>query len=310
VQRDLPFSLQMTATYLGVKGSRGVQEFLPNTYPIGAANPCASCPVGFEYRTSGGESTRESGMLQLRRRLRAGFTASLLYTFSKSVDDDAFLGGQGHVAAGAQNQEQGESASSTPNTSIAQNWLDLGSERSLSSFDQRHLLTVQAQYTSGQGLEGGTLLGGWPGRLLKEWTIVTDITTGTGLPESPAYQAALPDTGFYNIIRPSLTGAPIYASSPGVHLDSAAYTAPATGQWGTAGRNSITGPAQFSLDTSLERTFHPIAKFNLIARIDATNLLNHAVFAGWDTTVNSAQFGVPAGVNAMRSMQATVRMRF
>ena len=44
VQRDLPGSLQMTATYLGIKGTRGLQEFLPNTYPIGAANPCPSCP--------------------------------------------------------------------------------------------------------------------------------------------------------------------------------------------------------------------------------------------------------------------------
>jgi hypothetical protein len=309
VQRDLPFALQMTATYLGVRGSRGVQEILPNTYPIGGASPCPACPIGFEYRSSGGESTREAGQLQLRRRLRAGFTASLLYTYSKSIDDDAFLGGQGHVESSSPS-DASESAASTPNASIAQNWLDPGAERALSTFDQRHLLKLQAQYTSGQGLEGGTLLSGWPGHLLKEWTLLTAITTGTGFPESPSYQAAVPGTGFYNIIRPSLTGASIYQSAPGVHLNTAAYTTPASGQWGTAGRDSITGPAQFSLDSSLERTFHPTRKFNLIARVDATNLLNHAVFTGWVTTINSTQFGVPAGVNAMRSLQTTVRLRF
>ena len=309
VQRDLPFALQMTATYLGVRGSRGVQEILPNTYPIGGASPCPACPIGFEYRSSGGESTREAGQLQLRRRLRAGFTASLLYTYSKSIDDDAFLGGQGHVESSSPS-DASESAASTPNASIAQNWLDPGAERALSTFDQRHLLKLQAQYTSGQGLEGGTLLSGWPGHLLKEWTLLTAITTGTGLPESPSYQATVPGTGFYNIIRPSLTGASIYQSAPGVHLNTAAYTTPASGQWGTAGRDSITGPAQFSLDSSLERTFHPTRKFNLIARVDATNLLNHAVFTGWVTTINSTQFGVPAGVNAMRSLQTTVRLRF
>ena len=53
-------------------------------------------------RRSGGDSTRQAGQVQLRRRLRSGFTASLLYTFSKSIDDDAFLGGQGHVLAGNQ----------------------------------------------------------------------------------------------------------------------------------------------------------------------------------------------------------------
>jgi hypothetical protein len=44
--------------------------------------------------------------------------------------------------------------------------------------------------------------------------------------------------------------------------------------------------------------------------VDATNLLNHAVFTGWVTTINSTQFGVPAGVNGMRSLQTTVRLRF
>jgi hypothetical protein len=311
VQRDLPGALQLTATYLGVKGTRGVQEFLPNTYPIGAVNPCPGCPVGFEYRTSGGDSTRESGQVQLRRRLRAGFTATLNYTYSKSIDDDAFLGGQGHVAATSPAQGGGDSAAaSTPSASIAQNWLNLSAERALSSFDQRHFLNVQAQYTTGQGLEGGTLMSGWPGRLLKEWTILAQITAGSGMPETPVYLAAVPGTGFTGSIRPSLTGMPIYSSSVGLHLNAAAYSAPLAGQWGTAGRDSITGPSQFSFDSSLERTFRPSTKFNLIARVDATNVLNHAVFTGWITTINSAQFGLPVSANAMRSLQTTVRLRF
>ena len=95
LQRDLPWALQVTGTYLGVKGTRGVQQFLPNTYPIGASNPCMDCPAGFIYQTSGGDSTRHSGQLQLRRRLRSGFTATLLYTYSKSIDDDATLGWPG-----------------------------------------------------------------------------------------------------------------------------------------------------------------------------------------------------------------------
>jgi trimeric autotransporter adhesin len=311
VQRDLPAAMQLTATYLGIKGTRGVQEFLPNTYPIGAASPCPGCPLDFEYRTSGGDSTRESGQVQLRRRLRAGFTATLLYTYSKSIDDDAFLGGQGHVEATSPTQAPGESApAATPNISIAQNWLNLHAERALSTFDQRHLLNLQAQYTTGQGLEGGTLMSGWPGRLLKEWTLLTQITAGSGMPETPTYLAAVPGTGFTGTIRPNLTGASIYTSSAGVHLNAAAYTSPASGQWGTAGRDSIAGPSQFSLDSSLERTFRPTTKFNLIARVDATNVLNHAVFTGWITTINSAQFGLPASVNAMRSLQATFRLRF
>jgi hypothetical protein len=82
------------------------------------------------------------------------------------------------------------------------------------------------------------------------------------------------------------------------------------GQWGNAGRDSILGPGQFSLDSSLERTFRPSTKFNLTARIDATNPLNHAVFSNWITTVNSVQFGLPASASPMRSLQTTIRVRF
>ena len=311
VQRDLPWALQMTATYLGVKGTHGVQEFLPNSFPLGAANPCPGCPAGFVYETSGGNSTRQSGQLQLRRRLRAGFAASLLYTYSKSIDDDATLGGQGHQSSASQTDfSSGASSSTSATAQIAQDWLDLKAERSLSSFDQRHLLNLQVQYTTGQGLEGGTLLGGWRGRILKEWTLLTQLNVGTGLPETPVIPVAVPGTGWTGPLRPSLTGAPIAGGQNGAHVNAAAFAVPAAGAWGTAGRDSITGPNQFSLDGGMQRTFRPSKHFYLDARIDATNLLNHAVFSSWVTTLESAQFGLPQSADAMRSLQATMRVRF
>ena len=167
IQRNLPGSLVVTAIYLGIKGTRGMQEFVPNTYPAGAVNPCPSCPAGFIYLASNGNSTRESGQFQLRRRLHNGVTASVQYTYSKSIDDSA-LGGRnpgGQV--------------------IAQNWLDLSAERALSNFDQRQLLNVQMQYTTGMGIGGGALLSGWKGTWFKEWTFASQITAGSGLTLSP-----------------------------------------------------------------------------------------------------------------------------
>ena len=93
VQRDLPFALVMQATYTGTKGTHLLQAFVPNTYPSGATNPCPTCPSSFTYYTSNGNSTRQAGTLNLRRRLHNGFTASLVYTYSKSIDDVASLGG-------------------------------------------------------------------------------------------------------------------------------------------------------------------------------------------------------------------------
>ena len=292
VQRDLPGGLVATATYLGIKGTRAVQEFLPNTFPAGATNPCPVCPAGYAYLTSNGNSTRESGQFQVRRRLHSGFTATVQYTFSKSIDDAA-LGGRAQGSA-----------------VIAQNWLDLSAERGLSTFDQRHLLNAQLQYSTGMGLRGGTLLGGWRGTLFKEWTFATQITAGSGLPETPIYLAAVQGTGVTGSIRPNYTGAPLYAAPSGLFLNPAAYAPPTPGQWGNAGRDSITGPGQFTANASMSRMFRLTDRFNADFRFDSTNALNHVTYTSWVNAVTSAQFGLPASANPMRSMQATLRVRF
>jgi hypothetical protein len=260
----------------------------------------------------------------LRRRLHNGFTAQAQYTFSKSIDDVASLGGQGAVlptvlgpTPSAQNStESNQTAAAVPapaatgSAMIAQNWLNLSAERALSTFDQRHLLSLQLQYTSGMGFAGGTLLNGWRGVLLKEWTFASQITVGSGLPLNPVYLAAVPGTGVTGTIRPNYTGSALYASPPGLSLNPAAYSAPLPGQWGNAGRNSIAGPAQFGLDVSMGRTFRLRDRLNLDLRVDATNALNHVTFTSWNTTANSAQFGLPVAANAMRSLQTTLRLRF
>jgi hypothetical protein len=292
VQRDMPGALVLTAAYLGSKGTRGVQAFLPNTYPNGAVNPCDSCPAGFAYVASNGNSSRHAGQIQLRRRLHNGFAADLQYTFSKSIDD-ATLGGRNQSGS-----------------LIAQNWLDLAGERGLSNFDQRHQLTANAQYTTGMGLRGGTLVNGWKGALFKQWTIGSQITAATGLPLTPVYLAAVAGTGVTGTIRPDYTGAPLYAAPPGFFLNAAAYVPPSQGRWGNAGRNSITGPSQFGLNLSLSRTFQMSDRFGLDLRVDAANALNHVTFPSWNTTITSAQFGLPNPANPMRTLQTTVRLRF
>ena len=314
LQRDLPGSLQMDVTYLGTKGTHGMQEFLPNTNPPGAANLCPACPVGFVYLDSGGNLSREAGRIHLRRRLHSGLAASIEYTWAKSIDDDSSVGGQGPTASQSAAPSEFASASSgssgSASATVAQNWRNLLAERGLSAFDQRNLLSVQAQYTTGMGLKGGTLLSGWRGALYKEWTLLTEISAGSGLPETPVYIEAVPGTGVTGTLRPNRTNAPLYGARAGYFLNQAAYTAPASGQWGNAGRDSITGPDQFSLNASLERTFRLNDKLNLDARIDATNAINHVTYSEWNSAVSSPQFGLPTATNGMRSLQTTFRVRF
>ena len=295
MQRDLPASLVMTATYLGIKGTRAQQQFLPHTYPTGSAGLCPTCPNGYQYLTSNGNSSRESGQIQIRRRLHNGITASVNYTYAKSIDNAALGGGRGGPTAA---------------TVIAQDWLDLSAERGLSPFDQRHLVNIQAQYTTGMGLRGGTLVDGWRGRLVKDWTFVSVITAGSGLPLTPIYGAATQGTSVTGSIRANYTGAPLYDAPEGRHLNPAAVAPPLPGQWGNAGRNSITGPSQFNINASMARTFRFTDRVNADFRMDATNVLNHVVFPNWTTVITSSQFGVPSSANPMRSLQATMRVRF
>ena len=292
IQRDLPFAMQMTAAYQGTRGRHALQQFLPNTYPLGATSLCPTCPTGFVYMTSNGTSNREAGTIQLRRRLRSGFTTTMDYTLSKSIDDAAPGGNQ------------------TGGVFIAQDWANPGAERALSTFDRRHQLSINFQFTSGMGIAGGTLMKGWEGVLLKEWTLSGQINASSGYPLTPVYPAAVLGTGVTGPVRPDYTGADIHAAPAGLHLNPAAYTAPAPGHWGNAGRNSITGPSQFGLNASLSRTFRTSDRTSLDLRVDANNALNHVTFPSWNTTVGSSQFGLPMTANAMRNVQTTVRWRF
>jgi hypothetical protein len=298
VQRDLPASLTMTATYLGTAGRRLMQEFLPNTYPPGAVNPCPTCPVGFVYLTSNGSSSRQSGQLQLRRRLRNGLAAMVQYTLSKASDNApaAFAG------------------ASLSGAFIAQDWQHLDAERGPSSFDQRHALTAQLQYTSGVGIGGGTLLDGMWGSLFKGWTVIGQLTAGSGLPLNPVYLTSVGGTGVTGTVRPDINVINVInvmsALPAGYYADPRAFSAPAPGQWGDAGRNSIRGPAQFGLNAGLGRSFLWGARLTADWRIDATNVLNRATFATANTIVGSPQFGLANQANPMRKLQTSLRVRF
>jgi hypothetical protein len=291
-QRDLPASLTVIAAYLGAKGSHLMQATLPNTYPPGAVNPCPSCPTGFVHVTSNGSSRRHGLQLTLRRRLHNGLTASAQYVIASATDDAATFS---------------NSAVSPQALSIAQDWRDPGAERGPSAFDQRHLATLQFQYTS--DTEGRGMAPGLWKALLKDWTFASQLTIGSGLPFTPVYFRAIGGTGFVGV-RPTLTGASIDPEEPRSYANAAAYAAPAEGAWGNAGRHSIRGPGQFSLDAHLSRAFPLQGRLSMDARVSATNVLNRVTFAAINTIITSPQFGLPTVANPMRRLQATLRLRF
>jgi trimeric autotransporter adhesin len=279
LQRDLPGGLQMSAAYSGGKGTRAQQQILPNTFPTGALEPS-----GFTYLMSNGNSIRHAGQFQLRRRLRNGLTASINYTYAKSIDN-ASLGGRNNGGS-----------------LIAQNWLDLSAERGRSNFDQRHLINAMFQYTTGMGKARQIP------SVLRDWTIGTQINSGTGLPLTPVFFSPVRGTGVTGSIRPDYTGAAQFTEAG--QLNPAAYAIPVAGQWGNAGRNTITGPRQLGLNASLSKTFRSTDRISFDFRLEAANALNIVTFPSWNTVVGNSQFGLPMTANPMRTVQSIFRMRF
>jgi len=293
VQQNLSGSFVATFTYSGNKGTHQVQDFLPWTFPAGV--PSSGYPSGYVYETSNGNSSYNAASAQLQHRFHNGFLANATYVFSKAIDDAQTLGGRGGGGSG-----------------YAQNWLDLSAERSVSSFNRTHTLNLIFQYSTGMGTRGGTLINGWKGVLLKDWTLGPSLTVGSGLPETPIVLGRLASgTGITGTTRAEYVGGPLGAVLlPGYGFDTAVFTTPPDGQWGNAGRDIITGPMQFGLNAAAGRIFRFGERRSVDIRFDGTNVLNHVTWAAWNTTFGNSQFGLPTAANAMRTFQATVRFRF
>jgi hypothetical protein len=291
VQHDLPLSMFATIGYLGTKGTNLDQQFIPNSVAPGGVE--SAYPHSFIYETSGGNSIYHAAQFQLNRRFTSGIMAHAAYQFSKSIDD-AGTGGRG----------QG-------NTPVAQDWLDLSAERGLSSFDSRHNLSLQIQYSTGMGASGGTLLNGWKGRVFKDWTVTSGINLHSGTPITATVGGNLSQisgTAVSNTLRANATGLPIEAA--GLLFNTAAFAAPAAGEWGNAGRNTIPGPTVFTLNGALGRIIRLGERRSVDIRLESQNALNHVTITNWGTVLGSNTYGLATTAAAMRKITVNVRFRF
>jgi trimeric autotransporter adhesin len=278
VQQDLGHSLVGTVTYNGTKGTNLDQTILPNSAPSGAkAN---GLPSGYLYEQSNGNSIYHGVSFQLQRRFRNGVSANAIYTHSKAID----------------------------NAVQAQNYLDTSAERALSSSSRPDVLNLNWQYSTAVSRGGGMLINGWKGVLLKDWTLTNSISVGSGMPLTPivgGVRSTTTGTGITGSLRADATGLPVDPSALNL-----AFAIPAAGLWGNAGRDTITGPTQFSLNGSLGRTFRVTERKSIDLRFDATNALNHVTFGRFNTTIGSNTLGLLSNPSNMRSMTATLRFRF
>ena len=195
--------------------------------------------------------------------------------------------------------------------SVAQNWLDLSAERGISGFDARHHLSLQLQYSSGMGMGGGTLLGGWKGALLKDWTVSGNVNLHSGNPSTATVGGSLSQvsgTAVTNTLRAQATGLSI--ESPSMLFNTAAFSDPVSGTWGNAGRDTIPGPTIFSLDGSLSRVIRLGERRSVDLQLQSQNVLNHVTITSWGTVLGSNTYGLASAAAAMRKVTFSLRFRF
>jgi len=293
----------LSVGYIGTKGTKLDLLLSPNSLnPSATGSQETSIPAvqQFLYETSGAASIYNGLQVTLRRQFHGGFSMSGYYTWSKSIDDAASVGGTGR--------------------NVPQNSFDLEAERALSNFDVRNKLVVNHTYEFPFGEQRHFLnCGGVAARMIGNWQVsgVTTVQSGSPLTAQVAgNQSNNNGSGVFASARPDATGLPVDLprsdrSTLGF-FNTAAFTLPPSGELGTAGRNTITGPGTVNFNMSLGRFFTFSREKNLRARfsIDAANIFNHPNYSGVATTINAQNFGWVTGVGAMRAVTLSLRMNF
>lgn len=298
VQKGLPRSLVIEATYLGTKGTRLDIERSPNRAAPGSPLSAEERrrignAVGFTYESAEGNSIYHSGNLRLTRRFRRGVSTNLSYTYAKSIDNASTFGGGG--------------------ATVAQNDQDLHAERGLSSFDRRHVLALSYILTSPFGQNGSIHSdNALTNKLLQDWTLSGSVNAGSGSPFTARVlgnQSNSGGTGSVGSGRADATGLPIEDGSG--YFNPLAYAVPKAGFFGNAGRNTILGPSTFTMNMGVSRSFRMgDDRRRLEFRVDSSNFVNAVNITGIGTVLNANNYGLATNAAGMRTVSTSLRFRF
>ena len=292
ISKDLRQVWNVGANYTHTRGSSLDIVRAPNRGPDGLRIPDVQ---PFLWQTSEGSSVLNALSLRARRRPVRGLGAGITYTLARSRDNASTIGGGGTV--------------------VAQDDRNLEAEWGLSSFDRRHQLRADTSVELPFGPDRRWLAnGGVWAKLLENWRASASFTWQSGTPYTPRVQAAAADVarGTSGTLRANYSGEAIRVNDPTIDFffNTAAFSVPAAGTFGTASRNLIIGPGSRQLDAQFARDIRLGGTRVLTVNLNATNLLNMVNYSAIDTVINSPTFGQVLSVRPMRSMQFGLRFRF
>lgn len=225
------------------------------------------------YQESSANSNYNAMQTSLRVTDWHGFTTTLNYTWSHSIDDAS--DGEDYVPNASQ-----------PNDSTA----PIGSNRGNSNFDVRNRLTWNFIY------QFPNHKGSWQ-RVTDGWGVNGIVTAQSGQPFQLNYNFEDDfDGSGEGFARPDVVGPIHYSSDPAQFLDLTSFaipcTYPAAGgtgfanscipgtrHFGNEGRNSLIGPHFRQFDFSIFKDTAITERIKLELRFEAYNLFNHPNFA-------------------------------
>ena len=291
LSKELAHGWTVGGGYTGTAGRNLDIQRAPNRDRNGLRIPNVQA---FLWQSSEGDSSTHSATVRVRKRMGRGFSAGVNYTLAKSLDNASSIGGGGMV--------------------VAQDDRNLAAERGRSSFDRRHRLFFNHSWELPFGPNRRWLQKGFWAAVAGGWTWTSNSMLQSGGPFTARVRGDFLDVqrGVNGTLRADYTGAPISLGDPTIErwFNTDAFVLPAAGQFGTAGRNTITGPGSFMVNMGLSRDVSLGRPRSLSIRLQANNVFNTPQYGSIDTVVNSPTFGQVTSVGQMRSVQITTRLRF
>jgi hypothetical protein len=238
---------------------------------------------------------------KLEKRLSAGLTFLVSYSFAKALDDSDSIN-LSYPTAGV----------NTP-----QNPQNLRADWGPTYNDVRHRLVASYVYELpfGKGKRWLTNANGALNAIAGGWQTNGIWSAQTGLPFTIQSPTDTSNTGTGNI-RPNATGLPTNLPSDqrSIYnwLNVAAFTLPTGYAFGTVGRNTGTGPGLNNWDLSAFKNFKLTERpIMLQFRAELFNALNHPNFGLPGRTFNTATFGViSTTTTSNRDVQFALKLIF
>lgn len=294
VQHQIGARRAVEVAYVGSRGHDLISARDGNQPPASPApmnlrpNPLFGDITLIESRAS---SRYDALQLSMRQRVEAGLSALASYTYGKSTDDASGF----FTSAGDPN--------------FPQNSLDPEAERSRSSFDVRHRLSLALSYDL--PLSGNAWLDGWQVHAVATLQSGRPFTVAVH-PDIDVSNTGRANLGFGNNDRPNVVGNPALPAgerSASQWFNTTAFVMPAFGTFGNAGRNLLEGPGFRNVNLAIVKLV-PAGPARLQLRLETFNLFNTVNLNLPDPFLGSPTFGQVLAAHAPRRIQLGVRAVF